>query len=40
MMSNLELAVLEKEDNEEGLIQSRYFLLSEADCRDGKDSSK
>lgn len=38
-MSNLDLAVLEKEGNREGLVQGRYF-LSEPDNGDGKDSSK
>lgn len=38
MMSNLEMVMLEKEDNKEGLIQSGYF-LSEPDRGVGKDFS-
>lgn len=38
-MSNLDLAVLEKEGNKEGLLQGRCF-LSEPDSGDGKDSSE
>lgn len=37
-MSNLEMVMLEKEDNKEGLIQSGYF-LSEPDRGVGKDFS-
>jgi len=37
MLSNVDLAVLEKEDKKEELI---HFLLGEPDSGDGKDSSR
>lgn len=40
MVSNRELAVLEKEDDKKGLIQRRRFLLGGPDSGDGKDSFK